>query len=205
MNAQRPFVNFYSPSFILYELSSPFLNIHWFCDKLEMTGSTIQLVNGIFLLVSFFGARIIYGSYISVSMFYDIYRALMFYREHPNTPPLEKSVFAFDANPLSQEILKYAPATAYLPTLLWTSYIASNATLHILNFYWFGQMIKALRKRFNPPLGTKGLGEKQKVEPEITTSIDEQGRRTVKIESVESQVRKRPIAQRMESDLPPPT
>ena len=43
---QRPFVNYYAPTFILYELSSPFLNIHWFCDKLNMTGSKIQLYNG---------------------------------------------------------------------------------------------------------------------------------------------------------------
>ena len=38
-----------------------FLHPHWWLDKLDMTGSTIQLVNGIFLVLSFFGARIVYG------------------------------------------------------------------------------------------------------------------------------------------------
>jgi len=40
---QRPFVNYYGCTFILYELSSPFLNFHWFFDKLDMTGSLPQL------------------------------------------------------------------------------------------------------------------------------------------------------------------
>ncbi|KAK3080578.1 hypothetical protein LTS18_000118, partial [Coniosporium uncinatum] len=62
----RPFVNYYAPTFILYELSSPFLNIHWFCDKLHLTGSTIQLLNGVVLLATFFGCRLCWGTFNSL-------------------------------------------------------------------------------------------------------------------------------------------
>ncbi|KAJ3025638.1 UNVERIFIED_CONTAM: hypothetical protein HDU68_006922 [Siphonaria sp. JEL0065] len=34
----KPFIMYYGAVFILYELSTPFLNIHWMCDKLGMTG-----------------------------------------------------------------------------------------------------------------------------------------------------------------------
>ena len=40
-------------------------------DKLGMTGSTAQLVNGIMLLTSFFGCRLIYGTYSSARGQYD--------------------------------------------------------------------------------------------------------------------------------------
>ncbi|PFH55466.1 hypothetical protein XA68_18265 [Ophiocordyceps unilateralis] len=42
----RPFVNYYGCVFILWELSTPFLNIHWFLDKTNRTGSRAQLYNG---------------------------------------------------------------------------------------------------------------------------------------------------------------
>jgi hypothetical protein len=205
LKLQRPFVNFYSPSFILYELSSPFLNIHWFCDKLDMTGSTIQFINGIALLGSFFGARIVYGSYASVSLFYDIYQALQFYKANPTTPPLDKSVFRVTAGVAAQEVVKYAPATAYIPQLLWIGYLASNGTLHLLNFYWFGQMITALRKRFDPPLGTRGLNEK-KQEKEQKLKVEADGvSKSVEVVETTIELKKRPVPHRYESDLPPPT
>ena len=39
-------MNYYGPVFILYELSSPFLNFHWFFDKLGMTGALCSRVSG---------------------------------------------------------------------------------------------------------------------------------------------------------------
>ena len=55
---QRPFVNYYGCIFILWELSTPFLNIHWFLDKVNMTGSRAQLYNGYLLLFSFFSSQL---------------------------------------------------------------------------------------------------------------------------------------------------
>lgn len=49
--------------FLLWELSTPFLNIHWFLDKLGMTGSLFQLINAAFLLGSYVAARLTFGVY----------------------------------------------------------------------------------------------------------------------------------------------
>ena len=62
---------------MLYELSTPFLNIHWFCDKLGMTGSKLRMYNGIALLVTFFGCRIVWGTYPTVLIYSDNYKALI--------------------------------------------------------------------------------------------------------------------------------
>ncbi|KAF8334217.1 TLC domain-containing protein [Cantharellus anzutake] len=65
LNGYRPFLAYYACSFLLWELSTPFLNIHWFLDKLGMTGGFFQLINSAVLLVSFFGARLVFGTYSS--------------------------------------------------------------------------------------------------------------------------------------------
>lgn len=55
--------------FLLWELSTPFLNIHWFLDKLGKTGSKWQLINAVFLLSAYVGARLTFGVYNSFSFF----------------------------------------------------------------------------------------------------------------------------------------
>ncbi|KAK6512655.1 hypothetical protein TWF506_008831 [Arthrobotrys conoides] len=126
----RPFVNYYAPTFLLYELSSPFLNFHWFMDKLEMTGSTLQLVNGICLLVVFFSCRLVYGTYSSFRVGSDIY-------------------FAWQNPP--HDIVEQGRT---VPAWLALSYVTSNLILHFLNFYWFGKMVDALRRRFDSTKST---------------------------------------------------
>ena len=44
---------------MLYELSTPFLNIHSFFDKLGLTGIRAQLYNGLALLVVFFCCQLV--------------------------------------------------------------------------------------------------------------------------------------------------
>lgn len=61
---------YYGGRFLLFELSTPFLNFHWFMDKLSLTGSKLQLVNGIILLNVFFFARIAYGWYTSIDFYF---------------------------------------------------------------------------------------------------------------------------------------
>ncbi|KAF3917413.1 hypothetical protein ABW21_db0206132 [Orbilia brochopaga] len=135
----RPFVNYYAPTFLLYELSSPFLNFHWFMDKLEMTGSRLQLLNGICLLVVFFLCRLVYGTYSSFRVGMDIYEAW-------KMPPAD--IIAQGRN---------------VPAWLALSYVTSNSILHFLNIYWFGKMIEALRKRFDPTTKTNSDGKKSEV------------------------------------------
>lgn len=128
-------MNYYGCVFILWELSTPFLNIHWFFDKVNMTGSSAQLYNGILLLFTFFSARLIYGTYQSFCVFSDMWAAV---NAHP-------------AKTFSESlVMQYATPESTVPTWLAVSYLASNITLNTLNFYWFIMMIRAVLKRFKP-------------------------------------------------------
>ena len=141
---QRPFLNFYGPTFILYELSSPFLNIHWFLDKLRLTGSRLQWYNGILLLTSFFCCRLIWGTYQSIRVYQDVWRTLHL---PPSASPPKT------ANHASSDMMRFA-TNATVPRWLAATYLASNIILNALNFYWFGKMIETVRKRFeDPPSG----------------------------------------------------
>ncbi|PHH68777.1 hypothetical protein CDD82_288 [Ophiocordyceps australis] len=134
----RPLVNYYSAVFILWELSTPFLNIHWFMDKIGMTGSNAQLYNGIALLFTFFSCRLVYGTYQSVRVFRDIWPAV---NSHPS-PGLRGS-----------PIMAFASEKSTVPLWLAVIYLVSNLTLNSLNFYWFVMMIRAVRKRFDSSTG----------------------------------------------------
>lgn len=183
---QRPFVNYYAPVFILYELSSPFLNIHWFCDKLGLTGSRLQLYNGILLIGTFFACRLVWGTYSSVRVFSDIFGSLHttstslsaarnlttspFPPPHSSAslssaaagaaPPVYARPWTRDTDAAAQ-VHRFAELNGAVggDTPLWLggSYLIANTVLHLLNFYWFGKMVQTVRRRFEPPLGTKGV------------------------------------------------
>ena len=118
---KRPFLNYYGLNFVLYELSTPFLNIHWFLDKCRMTGSRFQLVNGIALIASFGASRLVWGSYQTVNMYRDVWRALQ------------------------------TPGELPVPPWLALAYLVANTMLSGLNFWWFSRMIVTVRKRFEKP------------------------------------------------------
>jgi len=61
----RPFLAYYAIRCLLWEGSTVFLNIHWYMDKSGLAGSRLQTINGVFLLASFIGLRIVFGGYIS--------------------------------------------------------------------------------------------------------------------------------------------
>jgi hypothetical protein len=136
----RPFVNYYACNFILWELSTPFLNIHWFLDKLNMTGSALQLCNGLLLISTFFSCRLVYGTYQSYLVFRDIWLAV---GVQPDSPSTGQQPY--------QDAFRFATPT--VPLWLAVSYLASNITLNSLNFYWFYKMIQALHKRFQASSG----------------------------------------------------
>lgn len=149
-----PFVNYYGPVFILYEISSPFLNVHWFCDKLNLTGSDIQFYNGIVLLTTFFGCRLVWGIGQTIRVFGDFYQA---HREGHTywgfkSPGPVTGAAALRAT--YGETMDYAGhmrLSMYLPM----AYLTANVILNGLNIYWFGKMIATIRKRFDPPFGTR--------------------------------------------------
>ena len=146
---QRPFANYYGLNYMLYELSTPFLNQHWFFDKLGKTGSRAQLINGVALLVSFAGARLVWGSYQSALLYYDFWQAWN-YRMPAGSKCETLSISRVDV-PIGCRIL---------PTWLAVMYVGGTTVLSFLNFWWFKKMIAAVQKRFQPKEeGDKGNGE----------------------------------------------
>jgi len=160
---QRPFCNYYAPTFILYELSSPFLNIHWFCDKLNLTGSKIQWYNGMLLLASFFGCRLVWGTYQSLRVYQDAWSALHldttgFLGVHNITNPAASIFVPRDGQlclgdqaciAAQAEVMRFAGSgTRAVPIWLAATYLICNVTLNALNFYWFGRMVETVMKRF---------------------------------------------------------
>ncbi|KAI0172353.1 DUF887-domain-containing protein [Hypoxylon sp. FL1284] len=145
----RPFVNYYSTNFILWELSSPFLNIHWFFDKLNMTGSRAQLYNGLMLIFTFFSCRLVWGTYQSVLVARDIWAGL---RKVPRALATVAPEEAFTTIFPSQytQTMQYVSQSTSIPLWLAIIYAGANLTLNSLNFYWFFKMIDAVRKRFDP-------------------------------------------------------
>ncbi|KAI1079403.1 TLC domain-containing protein [Whalleya microplaca] len=145
----RPFINYYSCNFILWELSSPFLNIHWFFDKLGKTGSRAQLYNGLMLIFTFFSCRLVWGSYQSVLVARDVWVGV-----HSKPTVLATLAPEDAANatfPLRYtETMQFVSESSSVPIWLAAIYMGSNLTLNSLNFYWFFKMIDAVRKRFVP-------------------------------------------------------
>ncbi|GAA5879991.1 hypothetical protein JCM1840_005283 [Sporobolomyces johnsonii] len=123
----RPFLLWCGPNFLIWELSTIFLNFHWFCDKFKMTGSKAQMINGVFLVSAYIGARLCYGSYNSFKLFRMLFSS---------SSDLSKS---------QQE------ATGWIRYL----FVCLNLTMNGLNMFWFRAMVMALKKRFSPASGSK--------------------------------------------------
>ncbi|KAF7919309.1 hypothetical protein EAE99_008611 [Botrytis elliptica] len=139
----RPFANYYGQNFVLYELSTPFLNIHWFFDKLNMTGSKAKLYNGIILLLTFFSCRLVWGIYQSAKLYQDIWRAF-------HTPTISVPEFKSPGGP-ERDIFRFSRGSEELALPIWLAwgYLGTNTILTLLNIYWFKLMISAVLKRFS--------------------------------------------------------
>lgn len=140
-----PFLNYYSYTFILYELSTPGVNFHWFFDKVDMTGTKAQLYNGILLISTFFLCRLCFGNFQSLCVYLDMFRAVRS-SSGPSISALTTGAAAMDP-----EVMRYANAAmGPLPVWLALLYVVANVTLNGLNVWWFFKMIAAVRKRFEP-------------------------------------------------------
>ncbi|KAK1827191.1 TLC domain-containing protein [Podospora conica] len=145
----RPFLHYYSPVFILYELSTPFLNMHWFFDKVGMTGTRAQLYNGLVLLFTFASCRLVWGTYQSATVYGDMWRAL---HATPDAGYIAaaKNATALAALDPSVNNMAFVTEATTLPAWLAGTYLLANVTLNSLNWFWFVKMIAAVRKRFEP-------------------------------------------------------
>ncbi|KAI0025602.1 TLC domain-containing protein [Xylariomycetidae sp. FL0641] len=221
----RPFLNYYSCNFILWELSSPFLNIHWFFDKLGMTGTRAQLVNGLVLIATFFSCRLVWGTIQSFLVFQDIFRGLGAHTtylpallgEADATEALGAELLGSDLQnqntisypPRYAESMQFVTAATTVPHWIAAVYIGANLTLNSLNFYWFFKMIDAVRKRFQPqpqqvPVKAKADADKpadedKEVRETKATGVDGGGP-----DGVVTRARRRTLLDGEEADEPPP-
>lgn len=65
------------PGFLIFELSTPFVNINWFCSRLPEThvNPKLVVVNGLLLMFTFFSVRIVWGFYavaVVIVQFYQV-------------------------------------------------------------------------------------------------------------------------------------
>lgn len=123
-----------------------------------LTGSTFQLVNAGFLLATFGGCRCIWGTYQSGWIYHDLLKAL---RLSEAERPL--AVAAGMAQGQAYNVLT-GGGLGHESVPLWLAglYLGSNTLLSVLQFYWFGKMIDAVRKRFQGPKEEKTREEKKK-------------------------------------------
>jgi TLC domain len=146
----RPFALYYGLNILLFELSTPFVNVHWGCDKVDLTGSPTQWYNGIVLIVTFFSCRVVWGSYLTINFFIDIWRAVRAGRE--------QLVMSYGmVEPGGDVAMQTSP-----PHWMMGLFCTGNFILTSLNFFWFSKMIEAVRKRFRPE--AEKTKEKQKLE-----------------------------------------
>lgn len=177
-----------------------------------MTGSTYQWVNGIVLIVTFFSCRLVWGGINSFFIFNDMYQAFQHGRVFGDSDLGFKLGLGTSApvatseerNTPGSEMMRFAGDKS-LPLWLAMSYLASNIILNCLNYYWMSKMIDTIRKRFDPPFGTKGVAEKkrsksekskvddgeEKSEIEVQRGVYADGRRTVEIEGRETRSRRK--------------
>ncbi|CAN3372085.1 hypothetical protein DIURU_000389 [Diutina rugosa] len=71
-----PFNAPWIPAFLLFELSTPFVNINWFATRLPAGAipEWVVVVNGLLLLFTFFSVRIVWGFYSVALLAYDMWQ-----------------------------------------------------------------------------------------------------------------------------------
>lgn len=109
------------------------------------------------LTSTFFSCRIVWGLYSSYHTFTDMYTAIQAgYSQRPafKKPLPVNLAAALDENAQIRAFM----GDMYLPVWLACTYLSANITLNVLNIIWFSKMIATIRKRFDPPWGTKGIG-----------------------------------------------
>lgn len=69
------FIQYYSAIFLLFEISTPFLDIRWVGLKYDSLSDTVQLINNIILILIFFFIRICWGWFQVIRLGFDLNEA----------------------------------------------------------------------------------------------------------------------------------
>ena len=62
----------YAPGFLLYEVSTVFLNLHWILEHVSASAA-VCLFNDVLLAASFFAVRLLYGNWLTMCMIGDLF------------------------------------------------------------------------------------------------------------------------------------
>lgn len=132
-----------------------------------MTGSRAQWYNGMALLGMFFCCRLVWGTWQSVVVYMDMWKALhqtWTAKASPLLEPTNISAHVFyptrdgamcideTCARANAEISRFKDYTANgVPTWLVLTYVGSNLILNFLNYYWFSKMVETVLKRFRTP------------------------------------------------------
>lgn len=157
-----------------------------------MTGSRPQWYNGILLLGSFFGCRLLWGTYQSLRVYQDCWAALHF--SDTNLSPIAASLKVGGWNASMEiahpkgipelmdptggrgELMRFNPYPENMPLWLGLTYLGNNMLLNTLNFYWFGKMIETVKKRFRAPKDVRQPKEEGQVVDAVVEGVELDGR-----------------------------
>ncbi|EFJ41140.1 hypothetical protein VOLCADRAFT_98909 [Volvox carteri f. nagariensis] len=76
------FLHFHGAAFLMWEISTPFVHFRWLMYKIGMANSVLYLVNGLLMIVAFFGCRNVWGYFQSYILVSDVVRE----RYRPDSP-----------------------------------------------------------------------------------------------------------------------
>lgn len=171
-----------------------------------MTGSNTQLANGILLMSTFFGSRLVWGPYQTINVFGDIWNAIQYQKTIEGqawlkSPISPSNIMAIgEAGKASRELMRFQPEP--VPLWLAVTYFSANTCLTLLNVYWFGKMVETIRKRFPPPFGTMTeQDEPHEREVVVERGVDK-GAKSVDVKQKE--VRHRGVKSKLSAVPPPP-
>jgi hypothetical protein len=96
-----------------------------------LDGSMLQLVNGAFVLLSFFFSRIVWGTWLQMWWYFDIWH--VYQVQQVDVPT----------------------GCEHLPTSLLFAHFLSGVTLQMLNYLWFYKIAQTMYRRIATPRAGK--------------------------------------------------
>ncbi|KAJ2314384.1 hypothetical protein IWW54_000949 [Coemansia sp. RSA 2705] len=67
-----PLLQYYGACFMMFEVSTLFLNIHLTIEALDLKDYILYYINGMALVSSFFFARVVYGTILSINVWKEL-------------------------------------------------------------------------------------------------------------------------------------
>ncbi|AMD22469.1 HHL301Wp [Eremothecium sinecaudum] len=119
----RPSYQQWVGKFLVFEASTPLVNVNWYISQLSRAPSTrkrviparVNFVNGILLFITFFCVRIVWGTIALVLLDYQVWK-------------------------------QWSSDT---PVFLGLLVPSVNLLMTVLNFYWFSKMVTIAKKTYN--------------------------------------------------------